>query len=210
MVQTITELLQNKGRKTLPVLSPALQQKRNEIITAYGTRESFLSTFNPDLQRDLCVHQELCFFGETPTLGQLNVTYGERTAAMWLVPQLYNLSEYCGCKDKLEGNPLKECSIVISSEFSYLKVSEMMLFFHRFKAGKYGHFYGSVDPLVITTALREFLRERAIAYDNKEHEEQRAKDEESRKNAVTWDEYCMKEYGELRPHPLNRLKDGSK
>ena len=36
-----------------------------------------------------------------------------------------------------------------------------MLFFQRFKAGHYGHFYGTVDPLVITEALQVFLEYRA-------------------------------------------------
>ena len=42
-----------------------------------------------------------------------------------------------------------------------MKLPELMLFFQQFKAGKYGRFYGSVDPMVITTALQEFLRFRA-------------------------------------------------
>lgn len=35
-----------------------------------------------------------------------------------------------------------------------------MLFFWWFKAGRYGRFYGAVDAMVITTALRQFLKDR--------------------------------------------------
>lgn len=84
-------------------------------------------------------------------------------AVMWLLPQLYDLSEYCGVKNKLQGKPLEGCAHVIATEFYYLKVSELMLFFHRFKSGRYGKFYGTVDPLVITSALREFDAERGEA-----------------------------------------------
>lgn len=108
---------------------------------------------------------------------------------MWLIPQLYNLSEYCGCKDKLQGKPLEECAFVIAAEFYYLKISELMLFFHSFKAGHYGRFYGSVDPLVITTALREFLKERNFAYDRRKQEQEELDRKKNRENAITWEEY---------------------
>lgn len=108
---------------------------------------------------------------------------------MWLIPQLYNLSEYCGCKDKLQGKSLEECAFVLAAEFYYLKISELMLFFHSFKAGRYGRFYGSVDPLVITTALREFLKERNFAYDRHKQEQEEHERSKSRENAITWDEY---------------------
>lgn len=91
------------------------------------------------------------------------------------------------------------CANVIATEFYYLSVTELMLFFHRFKSGRYGRFYGSVDPLVITTSLRDFLYERAIAYDRHEQEKRQRKEKEWRKNAITWEEYCMKTYGKIKP-----------
>ena len=212
MVKTITELLQQKPeRKEQQQLLPALRQKSSEIVAAFGARDNFLVTFNPDLQRKVCGNTEVCFFGGAPTLSQLNMTYGDQTATMWLVPQLYNLSEYCGCRDKLEGNPLKECASVIATEFYYWSVTELMLFFHWFKSGKYGRFYGSIDPLVITTSLRDFLKERARAYDKYDQEErERQREEDARKPKQTWEEYCMKEYGEVRPHPLSRPLEAKK
>ena len=42
----------------------------------------------------------------------------------------------------------------------YLKVSELMLFFYRFKSGKYGEFYGVVDLQRIMSGLNAFLRDR--------------------------------------------------
>ena len=210
MEQTILEVIRNRGRKTQQASLPALQQKSNEITLSYGSREQFLSTFNPDVQRDICGNPDVCFFGGAPTLGQLNATYGTQTAAMWLVPQLYNLSEYCGCKDKLEGNPLKECASVIATEFYFLSVSELMLFFHRFKSGRYGRFYGAVDPLVITTSIRDFLKERSSAYYEREKKEKEEADREAAKNAISWEEYCMKQFGELRTHPMLRKTEEEK
>ena len=154
----------------------------------------------------VCKDSQLCFFGDAPVLSELNMAYGEMTATMWLGPQLYDLSEYCGCRDKLQGKPLEECASVIATEFYFLKVSELMLFFHRFKSGKYGRFYGSVDPLVITTSLRSFLIERNNAIEEQERIERERKAEEERKNAITYEEYVAK-YGQPKCFRRNPLED---
>ena len=172
---------------------PALQQRKADIAARYGTREQFLTTFNPDSAEKLVHDTDACYFGGAPTIAELNATYGSRTGAMWLVPQLYRLSEYCGVRDKLEGNALKECASILASEYPYLKVSEFMLFFHRFKAGKYGRFYGAVDPLVIAMALQDFIGERSYAYAHREMQQQ------PKGEAISWEEYCMRTYGEVRP-----------
>lgn len=173
----------------LPQSSHALQQRSKDIIAAYGQREQFLASFNPDMQRIVANDSALCYFGDIPTLSQINEAYGRHTAVMWLVPQLYDLSEYCGCREKLQGKPLEQCADIIASEYHYLKVTELMLFFHRFKVGKYGRFYGSVDPLVITTALRDFITERAIAYETHENQQNQARMEEYKAKAISYEEY---------------------
>ena len=190
-METIQEVVRRLELKKQQKSLPNLQPKNNAITKAYGSREQFLVTFNPDLQREVCGDIKLCFCGGAPSLGLLNATYGERTATMWLVPQLYNLSEYCGCRDKLQGEPLKDCASVIAMDFYYLTVTELMLFFHWFKSGRYGRFYGSVDPLVITTSLREFVRERNILIDRYEQDEMHRKEEEERRKhpPITYEEH---------------------
>ena len=153
---------------------------------------SFIKLFNPDLQMKICRDKQLCFFGDAPALSEINMAYGEMTATMWLVPQLYDLSEYCGCKDKLQGKSLEECASVIATEFYWLKVSELMLFFHRFKSGRYGKFYGSVDPMVITTSLRSFLLERAYEIDERDKLEREIEDRESQRKAITYEEFVAR------------------
>ena len=172
-------------------------QQKTMLARKYGNRDAFLTKYNPSFQMQICSNAQVCFFGDYPTLAALRQSYGENAPKMWLIPQLVNLSEYCGVKDKLEGTPLEETAFVIATEYYYLKVSEMMLFFYRFKTGRYGRFYGNVDPLVIATALREFVKERNAEYDRKEKEERERQAEISSKNAITWEEYCR----------LNDIKD---
>ena len=176
------------------------------MVKRYGDRTAFFNLFNPDLQMKVCKDAELCLFGDAPVLSELNMTYGEMTATMWLIPQLYNLSEYCGCKDKLQGQALEECAGIIAAEYYYLKVSELMLFFYRFKSGRYGRFYGSVDPLVITTSLMAFMEERNNAIAERERMERMKKQEEDRKKAITYEEYVAR-YGKPENFSHNPLTD---
>ena len=178
--------------------SPVSQRQTSRLVSEYGTLERFLQTFNPGVQAVICGNSEQCLYGNFPTLAGVKAAFGSNAPAMWLVPQLYNLSEYCGCREKLQGAPLEECAGVIAAEFYWLKISELMLFFHRFKAGRYGRFYGSVDPLVITTSLREFIRERNIDITLHDQKIREQKDIEERKNAITYEEYLRRNrHGEV-------------
>lgn len=134
----------------------------------------------------------MCFFGEYPTLATLKCYYGKNAPLAWLVPQLTDLAVYCGSRDKLSKEQYKQCAFVIATEFYYLKVSELMLFFHRFKAGRYGRFYGSVDPLVITISLREFIKERAVAHERHDQEEREKEEEEHRKCVISHEEHMRR------------------
>lgn len=152
-------------------------------------RNEFLRKYNPDLQKRICANKDLCLFGNFPTLAQLNMTFGSNMSTAWLMTQLYNLSEFCGCRNKLGDNQLEDCATLIAQNYYYLKVSELMLFFYRFKLGMYGKMYGSVDPLVIMTAIRDFITYRS---ENIAEQEQKQLDERilnDRINACSYEEY---------------------
>lgn len=169
-------------------LSPSCGSSRG-LPGRWKTIDDFARAHNPDMQLSLCRDADKCYFGEYPTLARLDAEYGDNSAAYWLIPELVNLSEFCGCKEKLTGRPLKECAVIMAQECRLFKVSELMLFFYRFKAGRYGRFYGAVDPLVIMQALREFERDRHYAYDCHEGELAKRKCEEARGEAVSYEEY---------------------
>ena len=97
--------------------------------------------------------------GDYPTLNDLRTAYGKQFAAAWLVPQIYDMSAFTGARNLTEKQQ-EQLADILAVEARELKVTELMLFFYRFKTGRYGRFYGSVDPMVVTTALQDFLRER--------------------------------------------------
>lgn len=161
---------------------------------------NFLETFNPIHQAHYCAYPSKCYFGKAPTLAELDRKYGRGTAAMWLVPQIYNLSEYSSAK-KMEGGIAQELARVIAANYHFLKVTEMMLFFFRFKNSDYEQFYGSVDALAITRSLKQFLDDRAAAYERAAGEAEKRRCEENRKKAVTREQYDeMLKAGIVKPY----------
>ena len=141
------------------------------------------------MQMTVCRNQQECYFGNFPTLALVKKAY-KVSASYWIVPQLMNLSQFCGSNNKLQGKPLEECAELIAQNYYYLQTSEIMLFFYRFKLGKYGRFYGSIDPIIIMQALQEFVTyDRNKAIEDREHELREREYAESVKNAVSHDQY---------------------
>lgn len=133
------------------------------LIKCYGDDGmNLLKLFNPTKQTEYTLDVRRAYRGHAPALSGVKEAYGGGTARSWLFVQISDLMEFSGCKGKLSVKQIEELANIILTEYGYLKLTEMMDFFRKFKAGNYGKFYGTVDPMVITCALREFKRERAI------------------------------------------------
>lgn len=138
-------------------------------------------------------NEERAYTGKAPTLTTVSHAYGYEVLEVWLMSQLENINDFCGASVKMEIPQMADLANIIFSDYHFLKISELLLFFHRFKAGDYGHFYGSIDPQKITVALLEF-KQRRIAeikfYESrKQNEEKNKQREEWAKNCVTRAEY---------------------
>lgn len=191
ITETINGILskRNDNQKSL-TCSQDLERKTQLVKAKYGDLDNCLQIFNPDNQATLAKrHNDSWITADVPTLALLNQTYGKTASVQWLVVQIYNLSEFCGCKDKLSTAQIHELSRIIDTSYYHLKLTELMMFFFNFKMGKYGKFYGAVDPMVITCALREFMDERNSRIDQVENERRRKQEEKEMKNAVSYEEY---------------------
>ena len=162
---------------------------RETMVRRYGDRERFMLTFTCSHEKVYCRHAERCVLGNAPTLSLMNAAYGRNTSAAWTVPLLTDVSEFCGCKDKLSDGQLEELAYIITAEYGYLKVTEVMLFCWWFKSGRYGRFYGSVDPFVITAALRDFMRDRSLIIAREESRREAARQKEWKARAVSYEEW---------------------
>ena len=136
---------------------------------------------------------ERCVTGNAPMLCEVKRFYDETTVLSWLEMQIIALSELCGAKGKISELQAKFCAEQILSEYGFLKVTEVLLYFSNLVSGKYGYFYGTIDPQRILAWLHEFMHDREGIYEEydarKAAEERDAEEKDRRENCVTYDEY---------------------
>ena len=172
----------NRGRQNSVSASKATQalpasggRQLMEMRQRWDTRDSLLQTFHVDRQMELTKDPERCFFQNAPTLWNVNIGYGFGTAQEWLAYQIADLSEFSGARDKITDRQLDQIIQLITDDYGFLNMAEIMLFCRRFKKGSYDKFYGSVDPIAIMKGLNEFVRERNEAYAKRERTQQERK-----------------------------------
>lgn len=162
------------------------------VLKEYGNQMQFLSKLSPSAQKFAGRHPERAHFGNAPTLTIMNKTYGEGFAASWLLPQILDLVAFSNSKGTLNEAQMEFLAESIANEYYFLKASELLLFFYRFKCGTYGKFYGNVDPMAIMQGLEKFMKERRDAHRHHEEEELRKERDELSKKAISVEEYCQK------------------
>ena len=177
----MTSALNSKENSPLPIPSQRLR--------SVGELKELLTDYAPNKQVALCKDKELCYFGTSPTLADVNRDYDPLAARAFIIPQLTDIAKFSNCTNILKAAQINECADMITSQYYYLKMSEFMLFCWKFKNGEYGQFYGSVSPMVIMGSLRQFIRERndeIFRYEARQREKQR---EASRQNTMTYQEF---------------------
>lgn len=170
--QAVGQIIEtSRGRQNSVSASKATQvlpASGGRLLTAirqrWETRQSLLQTFHVDKQVVLSKSPERCYFTNAPTLWNVNLAYGFGTAQEWLAYQITDLSEFSGARDKITDRQLDQIIQLITDDYGFLNMAEIMLFCRRFKRGLYDKFYGSVDPIAIMQGLNEFCRERNEAY----------------------------------------------
>lgn len=130
-----------------------------ELLEKVPTPDRFLSIFNPTTQVRYTTSLDKVYGGNTPSLGLARQTYGTNTAEAWVEIQLNELSEFAGCKGKLDPEQTEQTARMILQSYGHLTIAQLMLFFQKFKRCEYGKFYGAVDPMVIMGALADFSEE---------------------------------------------------
>ncbi len=180
----------------MPEVSGWLAVKKNEILQIYGDAHSFALAFNPSVQIKCAMNIERSLSGDAPTIRQLLHTYQLEHVQIWMMAHIEDLNEYAGVKNKMATAQMKELASMIIVKSQYLKASEILLFFHKLKAGDFGGFYGAVDPLKVGESLNAFLSWRSLEIDkvnNKISQEKREHElKKSQRTGVTREEYLAR------------------
>ncbi len=141
--------------------------------------------FNPDTQVDFAADVRKTIMGDYSTLGMLDAAFDVGAAASFITSNLVNLNAFSGSKN-MDDKQTKSLAKLLAYEYRDMKFSVLLLFFYRFKVGDFGKFYGKVDPMVITCALRDFVAEceaKRQQYLDEEYRLRREKEDRERSEA---------------------------
>lgn len=163
-------------------LSTNLEQKVLSLRENYQSFENFASDFNPNSQVDFGSDVRGTIMNDYSTLEMLDMAFGDGSASAWLVTSLADLNKFSGSKNMDDGQT-KWLAKLLFQEYKNVKYSVMQLFFYRFKVGDFGKFWGKVDPMVITCALKDFIAECEVKkqeYLNEEYVQKKQEDDARR------------------------------
>lgn len=181
----------------------------NEIVQRYGGFQQFSNRFSYARMNDIVKNPIDCFRRDSPSLVRIDITYGDEASATWLYDVLQGMFLFLGVNnDKFKKEQVYDLARTITSQYKTLKVAEILLFVSRFKAGKYGRFYGGDSyALVVTEAMNQFMAERENYYAEIERERAEKKIAESKKGVITFEEYkrMKKEKGEEISETLSEI-----
>ena len=107
-------------------------------------------------------HPAKAYAAPCPTLGGMDALYGEGAAANWIDIQVSALFGASSKADKALADSIGIFADTFAAEVRTYKLSELMLFFARYKAGMYDNSYATFDTRRIGNAFfREFVPQRA-------------------------------------------------
>lgn len=130
-----------------------------------------------------------------PTLHRINEMYGKGTAILWMRKRFAALYVSSAAKDPTLINAINKRADAFCVEvYDRYKISELLLFFQRFEAGRYSNRYSSTtfDPAQIGAAFfKQFVPERYADIERIEREKQISEDATAPKQqGSTYEQYC--------------------
>ena len=160
--------ISKKWNDLAEVSSNTLAQKQNLTLAT-----KILKDFAPNLCAKFANEAlERCFSAKTYTLTQLRLNCAGLQNS-WLSAQITYLNSISGATQMTEMQMMMLVSN-ISQTYGYLKITELMVFFFQLAGGKYGKFFGAVDPMQIMVDLNEFMKYRSVMLDKIESDRRSA------------------------------------
>ena len=130
-----------------------------------------------------------CYTDKIPTLVDVMNLYGKNVAVKFLMMHLIRIVERIGGNDKMSPEDIDELAHQLYDKCTYLKLSEMMLYFRGLLDGDYGQPYGAPRVMFFMSSLRKFLDQRNYALTKIESKERERERDEAAHKYCTFEEY---------------------
>lgn len=138
--------------------------------------------------------------------------FKDGASEFWIKIMLIDLFMVIGAIDVTTPYQFKAMAQRIRQEYYHLTPSELTRFFYEFSMGKVGVIYvgKTLNPQKLFIALEKYMNKlyekRAEVYSQKLAEKQKKEDEESRRKAISYEEYCRLNGIDIKKSPLEKLK----
>lgn len=119
-------------------------------------KPTFRQDYAPQRAYMFALQPDRCHAGAAPSIREAVTTYGLDQVIGLIDDYICNLMQYCMCRTLPPPAIRQEVAMTIITTYGRLKVTQLILFFVDCKAGKFGRFYQSLEPMDITTKLAEF------------------------------------------------------
>ena len=176
------------------------------IRQQYGNMAQLCKTFSVDAQRYCALNVEKAIRNGVPTFVSIVNTYSEDGVAALIGGHITDAIVRMGEERDIDPYDVDFISRAIceSERFRLLSMASILRFFHLLKCGEFD-IYGKVTPRKILEAFRKYAveqqaKENRIAYEI-EQERMHREQEEARKNAVSWEQFCENKGIDLKKYP---------
>ena len=115
--------------------------------------------------------EELALKSGIIKLSDIKFAYGEETPVDLVYVWLLNASLYA--RLEIDHRLLKDIARELYKEIHMVNIAEFTLFFSKLKRGYYGTLYGRFDGMMITSAAREYRKQRGLILSRLTEEEQK-------------------------------------
>lgn len=115
--------------------------------------------------------EELALKSGIIKLSDIKFAYGEETPVDLVYVWLLNASLYA--RLEIDHRLLKDIARELYKEIHMVNIAEFTLFFSKLKRGYYGTLYGRFDGMMITSAAREYRKQRGLILSRLPEEEQK-------------------------------------
>lgn len=169
MEKTIGTLVQASMKQTnTPCnnLPSVCSNESKTFLARFPTRGDVERAYNPQHWEYALTNPTKAYMASCPTLAKYDAIYGKGASSDWIYIQVLALYGSSSSRDKALVDGIGLFSATFAQEARTYKLSELMLFFARYKAGRYDNSYSSFDTKRIGNAFfKEFLPQRNAEMD---------------------------------------------
>lgn len=143
---------------------------------------------------------------------EIDKYFKDGASEFWIKIMLIDLFMVIGAIDSTTPYQFKSIAQRIRQEYYHLTPSELTRFFYEFSLGGYGEIYvgKTFNPQKLFISLEKYMyklyEKRAEVYTQKLAEKQKKEYEESKKNAISYEEHCRFSGIDIEKSPLEKLK----